>query len=198
MLSRNIIKMQDLNQKLFFTTAEVAETLGIQVPSASVFCSRYVKNGLLVKLRNNYFTTVQKWQNISDREFCQIANILQVPSYISFMSALSYYEVTSQMQQGFIESAAQKRTITYEAKGVVFKYYKLQNKYYGDFTRQGSLFIATKEKAFLDAMYLYSFGKYKIDLSSLDLRKLDQAKIAKMMKTYPVKTRKIVRNVCKI
>ncbi|MDD5132398.1 MAG: hypothetical protein PHH44_07055 [bacterium] len=198
MLSKNIIKMQELSQKLYFTVAEVAETLGIQVPSASVFCSRYVKKGLLVKLKNNYFTTALKWQNISDQELRQIANILQVPSYISFMSALSYYEVTSQMQQGFIESAALKRTIKYEANGVVFKYYKLQKKYYGDFVRQGNQFIATKEKAFLDAMYLYSFGKYKIDLDSLDLSKLDQAKIIKMLKPYPAKTRKIVRIICKI
>ncbi|MDD5258531.1 MAG: hypothetical protein PHD29_01025 [bacterium] len=198
MLSKNILLMQELSQRLYFSTAEVAEILGIQVPSASVFCSRYVKKGLLVKLRNNYFTTAQKWQNITDQELCQIANILQVPSYISFMSALSYYEVTSQMQQGFVESAALKRTITYEAKGVIFKYYKLQKQYYGDFVKQGSLFIATKEKAFLDAIYLYSFGKYKIDLNSLNLGKLDQLKITKIIKRYPGKTRKIVRNLCKI
>jgi predicted transcriptional regulator of viral defense system len=198
MPSNNIIKLQELSQRLYFTTTEVAEILGIQVPSASVFCSRYAKSGLLVKLKNNYFTSTQKWQNISNQELYQIANMLQVPSYISLMSALSYYEVTSQMQQGFIESVALKRTITYNVREVVFKYYKLQKKYYGDFVKQGSIFIATKEKAFLDAMYLYSFGKYKIDLSSLDLSKLDRAKMIKMIKTYPLKTRKIVRNICKI
>ncbi len=60
------------------------------------------------------------------------------------------------------------------------------------------IFIATKEKAFLDAMYLYSFGKYSFDLDSIDLSKLDVKKIDELLKNFPEKTIKLVKRKCRI
>jgi hypothetical protein len=80
----------------------------------------------------------------------------------------------------------------------MFKYYRLQKKYYFDFEKINGLFIASKEKAFIDAVYLYSFGKYNLDKSSLDLNKLNKIKIKKLIKAYPEKTKNIVRKLCRI
>ncbi len=198
MLSRNILKLQTLNQRPYFTSEEVAVALGIQTASARVFCSRYARQGLLVKLKNGYYVTSQKWENISREDLYSIANILQVPSYISFMTALAYYEITSQVTRNYMESICLKRSRTYNIKETVFNYYKLKKQYYFDFIKKDGIFLATKEKAFLDAVYLYSFGKYNIDFSSLDMNKLDQSMIGKLVKTYPTKTRNIVRTLCKI
>jgi predicted transcriptional regulator of viral defense system len=198
MFSKNITYLQQLNNLPYFTIQEAADIFGINIKSASVLCSRYAKRGLLVRLKNNLYITLQRFEGISKKELCNIANRLQVPSYISLMTAMDYYEITTQMQGNFIESISLKRTIEYEPSGVMFKYYRLQKKYYFDFEKINGLFIASKEKAFIDAVYLYSFGKYNLDKSSLDLNKLNKIKIKKLIKAYPEKTKNIVRKLCRI
>ncbi|RPI17828.1 MAG: hypothetical protein EHM58_07790 [Ignavibacteriae bacterium] len=198
MFSKNLEKILKLSNLPFFTVENVSDALGITYKSASVFCSRYSKQGFLVKLKNNFYTTSQKLENINNKELFTIANILQVPSYISLMTALSYYEITTQVQQNYFECVSLKRTVEYEPDGLFFKYYRFQKKYYFDFDRVNGIFMASKEKAFIDAAYLYSFGKYKFDIDSLDLYKLDKFKLKKLTKIYPEKTKKIVRQLCSI
>jgi predicted transcriptional regulator of viral defense system len=123
--------------------------------------------------------------------------MLQVPSYVSFMTALWVYGITTQVPRSFFESASLKRSRKFDIKGVVFNYYKLKKELYFEFTRRDNIFIATKEKAFLDTIYLYSFGKYKADLSSLDAGKLDKNKLRLLLKAFPRKTRLIAEKLCK-
>ncbi|MEN6422493.1 MAG: hypothetical protein ABFD76_11165, partial [Smithella sp.] len=125
-------------------------------------------------------------------------NILQVPSYISLMSALAYYDVTSQVQKSYQESICLKRSIVYNVREAVFNYIKLQEQYYGDFVKTDGIFIASKEKAFMDAAYLYSFGKYRFDIDSLDIKKLDMKKLKNILKIYPQKTKETVKKLCGI
>jgi predicted transcriptional regulator of viral defense system len=198
MLSRNIEKLQDLGRNDFFTIDDVAQSFGLQRGSARVFCSRYAKQGLLVRLRNNLYTTASKWENLARNDYFAIANILQVPSYISLMTALAYYDVTTQAQQDYQESICLKRTIAYNVRQAVFSYVKMQRSYYSGFVKTPGFFIATKEKAFMDATYLYSFGKYRFDIDSLDLKKLDFNKLKTMVKNYPQKTKDMVKRLCGI
>ncbi len=198
MLSRNVTLNDKLSPKLYFSSADLAAILQIKPNSAKVLASRYAKSGLFLRLKKNFYCLTQNWQHYTLEQFLQLANLIQVPSYISFMTALSFYEVTTQVQRNFYESAAQKRSTGFDIKGTLFAYYKLKREYYFDFTRQGNMFISTKEKAFVDAVYLYSFGKYKIDFASLDLRKIEKRRLWRIIRVYPMKTVKIVRQLCKI
>jgi len=198
MLSRNVELFNKLSPKLYFSSSHLANILQIKPESAKVLAFRYTKSGLFVRLKKDFYCLAQNWQNYTIDQYLQLANLMQVPSYISFMTALSYYEVTTQVQRNFYESAAQKRSISFDIKGTVFAYYKLKKEYYFDFLRQANIFISTKEKAFIDAVYLYSFGKYKIDFASLDLRKIDKRRIKRIIRIYPKKTEKIVRQLCRI
>lgn len=191
-------KLRRLRERLIFTVEDVEDLLGIRHESARVLCSRYVKNGLFIRLKRNLYILTEIWENLSREDLIRISNLLQVPSYVSFITALSTYEVTTQVQRDFLESASIKRSISFKIEGVIFNYYKLKKKYYFDFVREGDIFVATKEKAFLDSVYLYSFGKYKIDFSSLDLDKLDENRIRELLKIYPKKTGGIVRKICRI
>lgn len=83
-----------------------------------------------------------------------------------------------------------------QCKEAVFNYVKVQARYYGDFVKTDGIFIATKEKAFVDAAYLYSFGKYKFDVDSLDMKKLDIKKLRSIIKIYPQKTKETVKRLC--
>jgi Predicted transcriptional regulator len=198
MLSKTIEKLQILSRNAYFTLDDVAQTFGLQADSARVFCSRYVKQGLLVRLRNNLYSTTWKWENLTRNDLFVIANILQVPSYISLMTALAYYEVTTQAQQDYQESICLKRTMVYNVRQAVFSYVKMQRPYYNGFVKTDGVFIATKEKAFLDAAYLYSFGKYRFDADSLDFKKLDFNTLKSMVKNYPQKTKNTVKRLCGI
>ncbi len=190
--------LRKLAVRNFFSTKDLAQVLGIKPESARVLCSRYVKKSLFVRLKKNFYILEEKWRNLAADEKLEIANSLQVPSYISFMTALAWHEITTQVPRNFFENASLKRSARFAIDGNSFNYYKLKKGLYFDFIKKNNIFIATKEKAFVDSLYLYSFGKYKIDVDSLDIKKLDKAKIKKIIRVFPKKTRDVVGKICGI
>ncbi len=198
MFSKNQIKLISLYNKPFFTPLNVANALGITQKSAVVFCSRYTRKGLFIKLKNNYYSTLQRWEKNSYEDYYKISSILKVPSYLSLLSALYYYEITTQVPNSCFENITINSNKEYSIKGVIFRYYKTNKNFFKGFLRKDGFFIAEKEKAFLDAVYLYSFGKYKFDLSAIELSKLDLKNISTMLRDYPEKTVKVAKKICKI
>lgn len=190
--------LEKLKDKLFFTVEDVAENFNIKVASSRILCYRYAKKGIFIRLKKDFYILAYKWENLGWEDFFILSNYLQVPSYISFMTALSFYEVSTQIQRNFFENASLKRSLSFNVKGVVFNFYKLKRDYYFDFLKKENFFIATKEKAFVDSVYLYSLGRYRLDFSSLDLDKLDKKRIKNILKKFPQRTKNIVKEICKI
>ncbi|MFA4889824.1 MAG: hypothetical protein WC628_09670 [Candidatus Omnitrophota bacterium] len=191
-------QIKQLNSKLYFTLSDLTRILGIKRVSARVLCSRYVKSGIFVRLKNNFYLTAQKRDSLSPDDYLKIANFLQVPSYVSFTSSLREYEFTTQVQRGFCESASVRRSVRFSIAGAQFNYYKLKKKLYFGFIKKNGYFIALPEKAFLDALYLYLMGKYKIDLNALDLGKLDKGKLKSFLKVFPPRVKEMAARLCKI
>ena len=189
--------LQRLSGKLYFSVEDLVDILGIKPESAWVLCSRYARNGAFIRVKNNFYILAKDWEKFAREDFLRVSNFLQVPSYISFMTALSFYEITTQVPRDFFECASLKRSVKFDVRGVAFNFYKLKKEYYSGFVKKEQLFIATKEKAFIDSVYLYSFGKYKLDFNSLDLDKLDKENIKKVLKIYPEKTKAIAEKLCK-
>ena len=133
------------------------------------------------------------WDNAGKDEKFMIANLGQTPSYISFSTALDFYEITTQMQRDFFESTAVKRTKEIQLDSNFFKYYKIRRDLYFGFKREKNYFIATPEKALLDAFYLMSYGRYALDLSAMDLEKFEWAKIIAFAKKFPLKTQNLLK-----
>jgi predicted transcriptional regulator of viral defense system len=188
--------LRTFRDRLYFTVEELQDLLRISRESARVLCSRYVKKGLFIRLKKNFYILSESWEGLSTEDLLKISNLLQVPSYLSFSTALTFYEVTTQVQRNYFESASVKRSARFEIEGTVFNYYKIQRKYYFDFIRKGDLFIATKEKAFMDSIYLYSFGKYKLDFSAVDMERLEKKKIMAISEIYPERTKGIIKRIC--
>jgi predicted transcriptional regulator of viral defense system len=82
-----------------------------------------------------------------------LANFIVSPSYISFATALSYYGLTTQVQQNFFESVSLYRTKITEIDGNIFKYSKIKEEFYFGFVKKDNFFIATPEKALVDSLY---------------------------------------------
>jgi predicted transcriptional regulator of viral defense system len=200
MLSKNMTyeQIKQLNSKLYFTLTDVIGLLGIKRGSAQVLCSRYAREGRFLRLKNDFYITPQKWDSLTRDDLLKVCNFLQVPSYISCITALWVYGITTQVPRNFYESISLKRSKRFEANQTQFNYYKFKKELYFDFIKKDGIFIATPEKAFLDALYLYSYGKYKIDFSALDLGKLDNKRIIKLVKAMPKKARLIAKKICKI
>jgi predicted transcriptional regulator of viral defense system len=97
-------------KKLYFGYEDIARVLNISPASARVSAGRYVKLGLLMRLKRNTYILRERWNTATRKEKFTLANLGQVPSYISLMTALDYYEITTQVQRDIIESIAPKRT----------------------------------------------------------------------------------------
>jgi predicted transcriptional regulator of viral defense system len=183
------MKYNDLKKikNLYFTYQDIAKVLSIAEDSARVLSTRYVKQKYLIRLKRNFYILKERWDNITPNQRLELANILQVPSYISLMTALSFYEYTTQVQQKFIESISLYRTFIKDIEGFIFNYSKIKNVFYFGFSKKNNIFIASPEKAFIDSLYLNYLGKYNLDLSSLNLEKIDKKSCEDILKRYPSK-----------
>ncbi len=187
-----------LKKSLFFTTEDVAEKLGITRASVHVLCSRQVRNGALIRLKKDFYVPAERWSYLDRRDFFVLANYLQVPSYISCTTALVYHGVTTQTPRNWYESVALRRTIRYSIDEATFSYFKLKKEYYTGFRKIGLFFMASKEKAFLDVCHLIAYGSYAIDLSAIDMDRLDKVALESLMASFPLRTRSKVRELCRI
>ena len=185
----NILKLKEIN-KLYFGYEEIARTCDINLSSARVTASRYVKNGFLIRLKRNLYMLKEKWDTTQKEDKFLLANLIQVPSYISLMTALDYYEITTQVQREFFESVALKRTKQVDVDNTVFKYTRIKKELYFGFIRQKGYFVAEPEKALLDAIYLKYVSNYNFDEDSIDYNKININKLKKLSKRFPVNIQK--------
>lgn len=188
----NYAKLKGI-KKLYFGYGEISKALGIAPNSAMVSANRYVKQGVLIRVKRNLYIMKDRWDALAREEKFTIANIAQVPSYVSLMSALSYYELTTQVQRDFIESIAVKRTKTIDISGTILNYTRINKELYFGFIKKNNFFMASPEKAFLDAIYLMGLKRYNFDLSSIDRGKLNIAKIRNVAEKFPKKTRELLK-----
>jgi predicted transcriptional regulator of viral defense system len=189
------MKAFELNKirKLYFGYEDIARVRDISAASAKVTASRYVRHGLLLRFKKNMYVLRQVWDNASQEDKFRLANLGQTPSYISLMTALDYYEITTQIQQDYFESIAVKRTKEFQINGSAFRYSKINKALYFGFRKEKGFFIATPEKALLDAFYLMSYGRYALDLSALNADRLDREAIRNLSLKYPLRTQTMLK-----
>jgi len=180
-------------RKFYFGYEDIARVLGISAASAKVTASRYVRQGLLVRLKRNIYVLRQTWNGAGREEKFLLANLGQVPSYLSLTTALDYYELTTQVQRDFFESVALKRTKKIQVDGTVFRYSKITGNLYFGFKKENGFFMATPEKALLDSFYLMSYGRYALDISALDTARFDKREIKRLSSEFPLRTQSTLR-----
>jgi hypothetical protein len=178
----------------YFGYELLAKVLGITQASARVTASRYVKNKVLLRAKRNVYILKDKLQHFDREQKFALANLIQVPSYVSLMTALDYYEITTQMQRDFIESISLKRPKEVNLDNIIFNYTRIDPDLYYGFKKEGDFFIAFPEKALLDAVYFMSLGRYTFDWSSIDKNKLDLKFIKKEIKKFPARSKKLLEN----
>ncbi len=191
----------DINKinKLFFNIDEIAGALSISRESAKVTASRYSKKGSLLRLKKDFYVVTDKFLNLKEEEFFKLANVIQTPSYISLISALSYYNITTQQQRNFIESISLKRTKNIIIADVHFSFTQIKNDLYKGFEyHQGynDFFIAQPDKALADIVYLSSLGRYKCDFDSINFKKINRINVLRFLNKNNKKAKSFWDRLC--
>lgn len=182
--------------KLILSIADISKLLSISKESAYVTANRYVKQGFLIRLKRDFYITVSKFNLLSEEQLFEAANILQTPSYISLGTALSYYDIATQQQRYYIESAALKRSLSFKIGRVNFNFTKFKKEYYCGFIQKENFFIALPEKALADIVYLTSINKYSYDFTSIEFKKVNKKRVSDFLVRTNPKTMKFWRELC--
>jgi predicted transcriptional regulator of viral defense system len=69
-------------KKFYFGYEDIARSLGISADSARVTASRYVRQGILLRMKKNMYVLREAWNAASREDKLLLANMGQVPSYI--------------------------------------------------------------------------------------------------------------------
>jgi predicted transcriptional regulator of viral defense system len=185
------------SEKIILSIEDISKLFSISRESAKVTANRYVQGKQLIRLKRNFYITPGKFEKLKEEDYFRVANMLQVPSYVSLTSALSYYNISTQQVRSLVESIALKRTKNVIAGNVEFKFLLIKKNLYTDFILEKQFFIAIPEKALADAVYLTSLGKYNCDFDAIDFGKLNKQKVNQIIELTNNKTKSFWKNLCK-
>ncbi len=133
-----------LNSKPLWTTSEIATIIGKNRALAKVYAHRMVKYGLLTGVKKGVYST-------TDNIFLICTNIAN-GSYISFLSALNFHHLSTQIPSNVQVVVPRKQSPLAGVKWVRFP----PSKMFG-FRRvrvgNGSMAVAEPEKAIVDIIY---------------------------------------------
>ncbi|HVO72617.1 MAG TPA: hypothetical protein VMT35_01225 [Ignavibacteriaceae bacterium] len=199
------MKAFELNKsnKLFLSVNDIAGILSINKESAKVSAARYVKKKYLIRLKKNLYILSGKFDALGEADLFKIANFIQTPSYISLITALGFYNITTQQQRSFVESIALKKSKSITIKDITFTYSIIKKELYEGFglrqTTGGAkdnFFIALPDKALADIVYLFSMGRYRCDFDALDFRKINKENVRKFLEQTNQRTKSAWEKLC--
>jgi len=152
----NIKELAELVQDEPVFTSSLLKVAGIKTSQIELQLVRWVKSGYLLKLRRGVYVLGKPYRKIEPHPFL-IANRLQRGSYVSFQSALAYYDLIPE-HVPVITSVTTGRPETVQTSLGSFIFRHLKTSMFSGFKqvkiadRQQAV-IATSEKALVDLLY---------------------------------------------
>lgn len=178
---KEVLEKVEKKKLTFFTLDTFAKTFNTSISRATVFLSNNTHQGYFVRLKKGVYGPT-----ILQPSSFEIANIVYKPSYISLELALSFYHIFPETVYS-ITSITPKHSKQIQLLNQIFAYHKLNKKlYFGYHTlkiNNSPVFIATKEKAFLDYLYFVARGQKKYN-DRLDTRYLDKKIVSEYSKIF--------------
>ena len=133
----------------------------------------YVKSGALVHLRRGLYARDQQYDRF------EVATKIFTPSYISFETVLAGGGIIFQYYSQIFVASYQSKSLVCDEKEYIFR--KIKEELLTDMTgieNRGAYCIASKERAFLDVLYLNK--DYHFD----NLAPLDKQKVMELLPLY--------------
>lgn len=177
--------------KPYLTVADLEKILGLGRNSLYVTLNRLVKSGVLERLSKNIYSLFTETVDLE-----KIANELYFPSYLSFEKALSLYGILSQIPYT-LTFATIRPTKKITLRNVAVEYSHIKKELFFGYVLRNGKYVAEKEKAVLDQLYMVSLGKRIIDIDKLDLKDIDRKKLVEYEDKFPVQVKPLVDRVKK-
>jgi len=138
-----------------------------------------VKTGVIIRLRRNMYLPAE-----TNTNWNLIAEQIVKESYISFESALSYYNIINQVPYDLTLACLGKpKRIKLSDKDIVFR--RLKKELFGGFIINNKIRIATPEKALLDLVYLSVRGRTNFNFSEIDLSIVNKKELKRLLLVFP-------------
>lgn len=165
-----------------FSSLDIQRVFSASRKTVERFLSRCIRKGLIIKLRKGFYC----FSTYIPSEF-EIANRIYQPSYISFDSALSHYQMIPETIYA-ITSATSCATRSFIINNLHYTYQKIKKEAYGGYRPQNiggfTVLIAEPEKALADYLYFIDLKKRSLAYERLDLKKIKKEKLIKYVKLF--------------
>lgn len=185
-----IKKLRSL-RKSYFSVADLEKILILERDSLYVTLNRLVKSGVLQRLSKNIYTLFTEETDLE-----KIALEIYFPSYLSFEQALSQYGILSQIPYA-LTLATLRPTKIKSIGSVAIEYSHLKKELFFGFILKNGKYIAEKEKALLDQLYMVSLGKRSLNIEELDLKSIDRKKLDEYAKKFPARIKPLLERLKK-
>jgi len=177
-----------------FSVFDFQKIFKVKYETAKKWIFRYEKKGYLIKAKKGLYFLKEN----PPLDF-ELANRLYQPSYVSFESALSFYEILPETIYQ-ITSATTKKTKTFQVENLKFFYFKIKKDCFLGYSlkkiRGENVLMAEPEKALADFLYLVSLGKRKLTYERIKLKKIKKTKLLKYAQCF--KNKKLLNLIEKI
>ncbi|MEM2920805.1 MAG: hypothetical protein QXF26_00635 [Candidatus Bathyarchaeia archaeon] len=150
MKSEELIKRLKGSRCSVFSLGDIVKISNKDENYVKVLVDRLIKRKLLIRIEKN------KYSLPNENPF-SVASLLTFPSYVSLISAYSYYGLTTQIPSTvFVVSLRQKREVLYNGYRIKFVKFSRERLfgYSKDYAEGKIVFVAEVEKAILDSLLL--------------------------------------------
>jgi len=173
-----------------FSRLDLQKVSQLKETSLKVALSRAIKSGDVLRLANGFYAT-----SVYQISWEQLAVSIYGPGYVSFESALGYYNILNQ-QSAELTVATTRRGKTISIRNQNIFYRHIREDLFWGYIQKEKFLLAEPEKAFLDLAYLSLNGYAYFDPEEMNLALLNTKKI----KTYLIrfkstKLKKLINNL---
>jgi len=164
----NTIKEQNLG---IITISDASRIINKSRKYTVLYLERLEKRKIIKRIEKGKYS-------LPDTSFQVIASNLIMPSYISFLSGLSYHHLTTQIPRiTQIATTKSKKRINYENREIQFIKLKRVFGYNREKTQFGYIFIGKKEKIIIDSLLLPKYCPINETIIAIKESKLDVKKL---------------------
>lgn len=183
----------------FFSTKDVQFITASRPESARVLCARYTKEGIFLRIQRDLYCFKKVFDHLNRADYFHLSGLIQKNTYLSFSTALAYYGILPSLPH-LTEAVGFIRSTEKQVGKQTWKYHKLPKKLFFDYKKIESakdhdFILASPEKALLDTLYLYSLGRYYVDLKKINLERVDFERLVEQAEKFPDRTKKLLGNL---
>ena len=188
MQTKDFVQFLETNNVVVFTLEDAVKILDSGNNYASLFLHRCIEKGLIGRIKRGIYYLKKR---VNEYE---IASNILTPSYVSMVSALAYYGLTTQIPRFvYVISTKRHRPIRgINGFDIIFKHVKNSMMFGYHKESNGNIFIADPEKALVDIYYFNDVN----DLDEDAFKRPSRLNIEKLVKYAEAsKSKHVMRSV---